>query len=81
MSDPMETRLRAIVAPLLGLEPPDVPLTENLVHLGLSSLDVMRVSGRLRREGISVDLDLLIGEPTLAAWCRHVESADAAGPR
>lgn len=66
--------LRASVAELVALPAADVPDTENLVLLGLNSLDIMRLCNRWRREGIPASFDTLAATPTLEGWWAHLSS-------
>ena len=65
--------LRAQVAALLKVSPADLPGDANLIGLGFSSLDLMRLSSRLRRAGTAVDFDTMVAEPTIDAWQRHID--------
>ena len=71
--EPADRPLRAHVASLLGVSPDDLPGDANLVLLGLSSLDLMRLSSRLRRSGTAVDFETMVAEPTIDAWQRHID--------
>lgn len=68
---PTEPDLRATVAPVLGIEPDAIDLDANLVLLGLSSLEIMRLVSRWRRNGIPVRFDELVAAPTLNGWLAH----------
>nr|WSZ13623.1 phosphopantetheine-binding protein [Streptomyces canus] len=75
--------IRAVVASLIGTAAADIPDDANLVRLGLTSLDVMRLSGRWRRGGVPVQFDTLVADPTVSGWARHVgalTSDDASAP-
>ncbi|MEU1037777.1 phosphopantetheine-binding protein [Streptomyces sp. NPDC005551] len=75
--------VREVVGALIGLEPSEMEDDANLVHLGLSSLDVMRISSRWRRAGTPVDFDTLVAGPTVGGWALHLEevrSRAAAAP-
>jgi aryl carrier-like protein len=71
-------QLRERVADFVGSAPTDIPPSANLVMLGLTSLNVMRLNTQLRRAGIPVDFDAMIANPTLADWTRQVEAAHTA---
>jgi aryl carrier-like protein len=64
--------LRKDIAAMLGLDPDEIPLDANLVHLGVDSLGLMRLANRWRRAGIRVPFRELAAEPTLAAWRRFL---------
>ncbi|MFD5751122.1 phosphopantetheine-binding protein [Streptomyces sp. NPDC127033] len=69
--------IRAAVAALIGIEADRIPDDANLVRLGLSSLDMMRLSGRWRRGGFPVKFECLVADPTVGGWLRHIESVTA----
>ncbi|MCX4582464.1 phosphopantetheine-binding protein [Streptomyces sp. NBC_01481] len=71
---PTELDLRATVAPLLGLEPEAIEPDANLVVLGLSSLEIMRLVSRWRKNKIPVQFDELVAAPTLNGWLAHFAS-------
>ncbi|GAA3636419.1 phosphopantetheine-binding protein [Streptomyces chitinivorans] len=73
-----EGELRQEVAAAAGLSPEAVPGDANLVHLGLGSLEMMRLVTRWRRQGVPADFAELAGSPTLEAWHRHLTAAWAA---
>ncbi|MGY6026533.1 phosphopantetheine-binding protein [Streptomyces spinosirectus] len=74
---PTERELRAIVAPVLGIEPGRIEPDANLVLLGLSSLEIMRLVSRWRKAGIPVHFDALVAAPTLSGWAEHFEALAA----
>lgn len=74
---PTELDLRATVAPLLGLEPEAIEPEANLVVLGLSSLEIMRLVSRWRKNKIPVQFDELVAAPTLNGWLAHFASLAA----
>lgn len=49
--------------------------TQNLINLGIQSLDVMELVGILRREGIKIKFSQLIKEPTLNHWIELIVSS------
>ncbi len=75
---PTDDELRAIVAPLLGVEPASIEPDANLVVLGLSSLEIMRLVSRWRKNKVAVDFDQLVAAPTLTGWHEHFAAAAAA---
>ncbi|MFE9098251.1 phosphopantetheine-binding protein [Streptomyces sp. NPDC007264] len=77
---PTERELRALVAPVLGIEPSGIDADANLVLLGLSSLEIMRLVGRWRKARIPVDFDALVAAPTLNGWLAHLQSLAASVP-
>lgn len=72
-----EDEVRATLAPLLGIEPDAIDPDANLVVLGLSSLEIMRLVGVWRRRRIAVEFDSLVAGPTLAAWLDHLGAGAA----
>lgn len=77
---PTERELRAIVAPVLGLEPDRIEPDASLVLLGLSSLEIMRLVSRWRKARIPVEFDALVAAPTLNGWLAHFETLAASVP-
>ncbi|MDV9169080.1 phosphopantetheine-binding protein [Streptomyces sp. W16] len=65
--------LRKTIADMVGLGPAEIAEDANLVHLGLGSLEMMRLVTRWRRAGLVVSFRELAAEPTLAAWQRHLD--------
>jgi aryl carrier-like protein len=76
-TNPGEPELRARVAELLHVAVAAVAGDVNLVSLGLTSLDLMRLSSRLRRAGVPVEFATMAAEPTLDAWQRHIDSVQS----
>ncbi|MEU0102456.1 phosphopantetheine-binding protein [Streptomyces sp. NPDC006267] len=80
--NPTEQDLRETLAPLLGIDPADIEPDANLVVLGLSSLEIMRLISRWRKSGAPAQFDALVAAPTLNGWLAHfagVSDAPAAG--
>jgi aryl carrier-like protein len=67
--------LRTRLAEFLGTPIDEVSGEANLILLGLSSLNVMRLNSQLRRAGAAVDFDEMIATPTLNAWTDQVAAA------
>ncbi|SCE36694.1 phosphopantetheine-binding protein [Streptomyces sp. DvalAA-19] len=62
-------QLRADVADILGEEPEEIPLDENLVDYGLDSVRLMSLTAVWRRDhGIEVAFADLAEKPALEAW-------------
>ncbi|MFB7620037.1 phosphopantetheine-binding protein [Kitasatospora sp. NPDC056181] len=70
----VSTELRTTVAAAIGTEPTTIAPDDNLVHLGLGSLEMMRLATRWRRDGRPVSFRTLAADPTLAAWQRHLDT-------
>nr|AVR52598.1 hypothetical protein [Streptomyces sp. FXJ1.235] len=69
--------LREAVAAMIGTEPGTIAPDANLIHLGLGSLEMMRLVNKWRRDGLPVQFRELAAEPTLAAWQRHFDAVAA----
>ncbi|KJY25870.1 phosphopantetheine-binding protein [Streptomyces sp. NRRL S-495] len=61
-------RIRAEVADLLGEDPADIPLDENLADWGLDSVRLMALAERWRAEGAEVTFLQLAERPAVEAW-------------
>lgn len=63
-------QLRQQIEGLIPLD--DIKLTENdnLLELGLDSMDLMRLVGQWRASGKNVTFTQLMEDPTLRAWNR-----------
>ncbi|KNB52169.1 phosphopantetheine-binding protein [Streptomyces caatingaensis] len=70
--------VREAVAAALRLPAEEIADDTDLAGLGLTSLQIMRLSGRWRRAGLPVDFATLATEPTVLAWARHLAAAPAA---
>ncbi|GHF34933.1 hypothetical protein GCM10018790_10810 [Kitasatospora xanthocidica] len=68
-------RIRAEVADLLGEDPADIPLDENLVDWGLDSIRLMTLAERWRAEGAEVAFVQLAERPALEAWAELLGAA------
>ncbi len=72
---PTLDELREAVAALVGSDPAAIDDDADLLLLGLDSLGVMRLVNRWRREGVRVSSRVLVAEPTLLAWQRHLDES------
>ncbi|MGW6913807.1 phosphopantetheine-binding protein [Kitasatospora sp. NPDC054939] len=61
-------RIRAEVAELLGEDPEEIPLDENLADWGLDSVRLMTLAERWRSEGARVGFVELAERPAVEAW-------------
>ncbi|WP_380280988.1 phosphopantetheine-binding protein [Kitasatospora purpeofusca] len=61
-------RIRAEVADLLGEDPAEIPLDENLADWGLDSVRLMALAERWRAEGAEVAFLQLAERPAVEAW-------------
>ena len=66
-----EQSLRQIISAMLDVPTTEVTADANLVRLGLSSLEIMRLVSRWNRDGISVVFEELVATPTIDGWLRH----------
>ncbi|MFI2782416.1 phosphopantetheine-binding protein [Streptomyces sp. ALB3] len=61
--------IRQDVAEVLGEDPADIPLDENLLDYGLDSVRIMALLGRWRRDhGVVADFADLAEQPAIDAW-------------
>ncbi|MFJ7273752.1 phosphopantetheine-binding protein [Kitasatospora sp. NPDC098663] len=68
-------RIRTEVADLLGEDPADVPLDENLADWGLDSVRLMALVERWRAEGAEVAFVQLAERPAVEAWAALLGAA------
>ncbi|GAA2341995.1 phosphopantetheine-binding protein [Streptomyces kunmingensis] len=62
-------QIRTDVADVLGEDPADIPVDENLVDHGLDSVRIMTLLERWRRDhGVSVSFVDLAEKPAVDAW-------------
>lgn len=62
-------QLRADVADVLGEDPEEIPLDENLVDYGLDSVRLMSLAAAWRRDhGVEVAFADLAERPALESW-------------
>ncbi|WP_433684897.1 phosphopantetheine-binding protein [Nocardia sp. CA-119907] len=82
VSVPTEAQLRAELTPVLGLvDAAELDPDANLVVLGLSSLELMRMVGRWNKAGVPAVFEELVATPTLTAWLRHFAAIVAQGAK
>ena len=72
--------VRDEVAELLGMSADELDPHADLIASGLDSIRMMSLSGRWRRQGISVGFADLAANPTVAAWADLVAAHDATTP-
>ncbi|MFJ7905888.1 phosphopantetheine-binding protein [Kitasatospora sp. NPDC096204] len=68
-------RIRAEVADLLGEDPAEIPLDENLVDWGLDSIRLMTLAARWQQEGADVTFVRLAERPAIEAWAELLGAA------
>ncbi|MFD7901368.1 phosphopantetheine-binding protein [Kitasatospora sp. NPDC059722] len=68
-------RIRAEVADLLGEDPADIPLDEDLADWGLDSVRLMSLAERWRAEGADVAFVRLAERPEVGAWAALLGAA------
>jgi aryl carrier-like protein len=72
---PTLDQLRESVAALLHTDPSSINDDTDLLLLGLESLSVMKLVNGWRRQGVRVSSRVLVAEPTLRAWQRHLDES------
>ncbi|MFF4382786.1 phosphopantetheine-binding protein [Kitasatospora sp. NPDC092039] len=68
-------RIRAEVADLLGEDPAEIPLDENLVDWGLDSIRLMTLAARWQEAGAEVAFVQLAERPAIEAWAELLGAA------
>ncbi|NGN64150.1 isochorismatase [Streptomyces sp. A7024] len=69
-------QIRADVADVLGEEPDDIPVDENLVDYGLDSVRIMSLLERWRRDhGVEASFADLAEQPAVEAWAPMLGAA------
>ncbi|MFF2613054.1 phosphopantetheine-binding protein [Kitasatospora sp. NPDC058046] len=68
-------RIRVEVADLLGEDPAEIPLDENLVDWGLDSIRLMTLAGRWQEAGAEVAFVQLAERPAIEAWAELLGAA------
>ncbi|EPF7649946.1 phosphopantetheine-binding protein [Vibrio vulnificus] len=69
MSEPLkEFDLLATLSELLRVSEAEIQSDTNLIELGLDSISLMRLTGRLRQVGIEVNFAQLMNSPTFSSW-------------
>jgi aryl carrier-like protein len=69
---PTADSLRDAVATLIGISPGEIAGDDNLIFLGLGSLEMMRLATRWRRQGLAVEFGELAAAPTVDAWTEYL---------
>ncbi|MGM0701582.1 MAG: isochorismatase family protein [Pseudomonadota bacterium] len=64
----LETRVRQLIDDDDALDP-----AENLIHYGLDSIQVMTLAAELKKRGIALSFEELVGTPTVDAWWSLIE--------
>lgn len=72
--------LRSALADLIGITPSEIEDDANLIHLGLGSLEMMRLVTKWRRAGLGVAFGELAATPTYAAWNEQITQELAKNP-
>ncbi|WP_086826288.1 phosphopantetheine-binding protein [Allokutzneria sp. NRRL B-24872] len=70
-----ELQLRETLATVLNRPTEEIAGDANLVLLGISSLEIMRLVSRWRRQKLPVSFETLVTEPTLDSWLAHLNAA------
>lgn len=76
-SNSIESGLKVLDEFLNSSELSDKSLSEkdNLIERGLSSIQIMQLSGKLRKVGLKVPFSALMTSPTLGGWKQAIEKA------
>lgn len=69
--------LRQTVAKQLGIDATEIQNDDNLFMLGLDSMSLMTLVGQWRDQGISVEFQDLVEEPTLEEWQHRLKRVAA----
>ncbi|HDY7979926.1 phosphopantetheine-binding protein [Vibrio vulnificus] len=78
MSEPLkEFDLLAMLSELLRVSEAEIQSDINLIELGLDSISLMRLTGRLRQVGIEVNFAQLMNSPTFSSWQSIIFNAKA----
>ncbi|EID4425512.1 acyl carrier protein [Vibrio vulnificus] len=78
MSEPLkEFDLLATLSELLRVSEAEIQSDTNLIELGLDSINLMRLTGRLRQVGIEVNFAQLMNSPTFSSWQTIIFNAKA----
>ncbi|MCG6301859.1 phosphopantetheine-binding protein [Vibrio vulnificus] len=78
MSEPLkEFDLLAALSELLRVSEAEIQSDINLIELGLDSISLMRLTGRLRQVGIEVNFAQLMNSPTFSSWQTIIFNAKA----
>lgn len=78
MSEPLkEFDLLATLSELLRVSKAEIQSDINLIELGLDSISLMRLTGRLRQVGIEVNFAQLMNSPTFSSWQTIIFNAKA----
>lgn len=64
--------VRDAVAQRIGVRSDEIDADENLVVLGLGSLEMMRLINTWERSGVHAEFRLLAANPTLRGWWGHL---------
>ncbi|HAS8423241.1 TPA: acyl carrier protein [Vibrio vulnificus] len=78
MSEPLkEFDLLTTLSELLRVSEAEIQSDTNLIELGLDSISLMRLTGRLRQVGIEVNFAQLMNSPTFSSWQTIIFNARA----
>lgn len=69
--------LRQTIANQLGIDASEIQNDDNLFMLGLDSVSLMTLVGQWREQGISVEFQDLVEEPTLENWQQRLKHSPA----
>ncbi|WP_202914321.1 condensation domain-containing protein, partial [Gordonibacter urolithinfaciens] len=66
-----------LVEEMLGLSKEELSPSDNLISLGLGSLDIMRIAGLLTKNGCNVTFSELVSNPCMASWVNFARERSA----
>ena len=66
-----------LVGEMLGLSKEELSPSDNLISLGLGSLDIMRIAGLLTKNGCNVTFSELVSNPCMASWVNFARERSA----
>ncbi|EMB9905293.1 amino acid adenylation domain-containing protein [Salmonella enterica] len=64
----LAAELPDIISEYTGINISEIDENANLIGLGIDSITMMRISGRLRQQGVMIGFHELISSPNLSAW-------------
>ncbi|WP_431940878.1 amino acid adenylation domain-containing protein [Nocardia grenadensis] len=75
-----KSEVRDVVAAAIGVPPESVGYDDDLVGLGMHSIQLMKLSAAWRKQGVDVRSSQLALEPTITAWTRLLSASGDTEP-
>lgn len=75
-----KSEVRDAVAAAIGVPPESVGYDDDLVGLGMHSMQLMKLSATWRKQGLDVRSSQLALEPTITAWARLLSAGENTAP-